>query len=519
MNPDARLRRERLVRGGGLAVLALLAVAQSSPVSAQSSAQPPAPASAPPYAAESGGSLPRVFRELRRCIGPLAPETERKFVGVRWLCNGFEILHATAREALRSVAGLTFAPGEQPEENALARRIGDSREEQTFLQLIAPSMLYGWSGTDTTPGTVSGAATDSEGRVLQASTSGRGIQSWQDFQQNVIPITENPYGRGALFRLAVLNRAANVREAVGAVLPPGGVSPEFEGERQDSQSSGGRSITTNNVVRTAVENAIALTVAKESPQTLVAAQQGPILEAARTNPSVPIPDPLRGARAQEAVASVAFGDLTAGSAGKAVELSGLGFPPTSIAPNLIARDALDALAQRIAGGIQSSLNNLANALNFFGPAAGGLGNLFGPENLSNLASANLPSGPGGPQRLSDIPAQESPPEEPCTGRTPNISVEEARGAAVVLGILGSDPAAVDPNTPLQTRYVPAQRVYNTQGQNAFTGQREIIGPAQFPDPNACVWAVQYAPPGAPTEVVLLEDVPSPSGVRTRLTLP
>ncbi|MDP3685442.1 MAG: hypothetical protein Q8R32_01265 [bacterium] len=480
----------------------------------------------PPLGPETGDALPQTFEELRRCIGPLDAETTKQFVGVRWLCNAFELFHAAARRALESVAGLDVTGGQRGQNSLLEtwRRANVPEDELQFLQQTAASSLYGWTGAPESERARSGTpGTQEEGRIA----------SWQDFQKNVIPITENPHGREALFRLNLLARAANVQDAVSSLTSPGGTFPEFEGERAAGAVVGGAALaaanvlTTNNVASPAEKTGVLLNLLTTLPQTLALAADDPILPASRSNPSDPLPDPLHGALAQGAIQSVAFGDLTAGSAGKGVELSGLGFPPSSIPSALVSQDVLNTLSQRIANSVQNRLNSLNNALNFLGgPAASNLSNVLGPDAFNNLAS-NLFSGPGGtprfpgfppgggPSSLANIPSRDEPRQASCASRQPTISPEGARGLAVLLGL----PPTTDPANPWEIRYVEAQQTYSQRVTDPGSGETLVIGQDDFPNPTSCVWVVSHTPPGASRSAAFIEDTNRQNATRLLLGIP
>lgn len=471
----------------------------------------------PPFGPETGDALAQTVRELRRCIGPLDAQTTPAFVGVRFLCNAFEMFHAAARRALESVAGIDVNGGQRGQNSLLEtwRQAGVPEDEIQSLQRTATSTFYGWTG-----------APESE-----TSEDDTIISGWQDFQKNTIPITENAHGREALFRANLLARQANVQTAVENLAAPGQPYPEFRGEREAAAvaaaavgagatnpilaaalaAEAGR-LATNDIAVPAQKNSDALALLTTLLPLAVVSGDSPLAPTARSNPSDPLVNSLRGASAQETVQAAALGNLTAGGLGRTGELSGLGEAQSSIPSDIINRDILNTFAQRAANAVTNRFNSIANATNFLGPTAGSLANLLGPDNFRDAAS-NLFSGPGGtpqfpgfppgggPRRLADIPNTPPRSEASCANRQPTISPDAARGLAVFLGL----PPATDPANPWELQYLEAQRAYRQQGIDPSTGAARTIAQEDFPNPTTCVWVISHAPPGQSRTAAFIED--------------
>lgn len=518
---------------GALAISHLSArTAHAQPTSAAQALGLGAPSAVlPPFGPVIGNSIGFIVKELRRCIGPISPEMAREWQGARWLCNPEEIPHAIAREVLAQVAGTGPNSATRGQNNPVDawRRLGVSEEETNLSKLAAFNSFYTVLGNP---------VSETAGTVVTPETNDGLLRDWNDFRQLIRP-SKNPWGRLTEIGILTASMENFLQRSLAALAQPGDPYPEFEGERDDAQfgasavaTGDGQTagLSTSRVARSASWNKNIQTLLAESPKTLAEASKDPLVPVSVSSPDSPQVNPLLGALGQAAVQATAFGDrLTGAAAGRSVELTGLGAPSAALPAALVREDLLRSLSQRIATDVQQRLGGLGNALNFLGPAAGGVSDILGTDNFGSLASAfgggggggsggggggGLPGSGGSPSRLEDVPTDQRPPASDCANRTPQITEEEARGIAALKGLT----LPSDPGSPWTTQYVPASSTYGVRAVEPSSGVLLTVGPDFFPDASACLWVVSVAAPNGGTNAILIEDIRTPPPVTLHLNI-
>lgn len=426
---------------------------------------------------QGGHALQQVVREVTKG-GPVSESSARQWQGSGVERNPWERIHAVARDALRTVSGVDYSRIQSAEDNVLNEWEGQNSiptetrdevgKEVGFLRYTAPAAL-GYLPTSGFP----------------IYTPPKELRTWSDLSPVFEPLN-NPMGRASLHRLLLLARVQNTSSALAAAFPPGSAGPEFAGERQDDTGTNTNTprVATDTIVRPSSETSAALAIRQRLPVDYITAKPDSSGIAA-DHPDRIQSHPLTGASGQETITSTGVRGRTAGGLGLLAEDTGYGASP-QIRSNFVSNAVLQVAAQAAADRIQQQLAALARVSDFFGPVAGGLSDIFGPDDFSDRLNDFAGGGGGGlPNTLADIPTQDNPPDATCAARTPTVSAEEAKGAAALLGLRPS----TDPNTPWRANYAAAESLYGIRGRSIKTGIDGTIDATVFPDGKACVWVI------------------------------
>ncbi len=448
-------------------------------------------------------------------------------IGTRWVINPLDYyLAAPARRALEYVFDLD--PSNQGREQKIestteAMEKGNfiSEKEKKYYQKIAPSMFF--LPTSFSSGSVKGATTDANGRVLQENTKSDGaeIKDWGDFAKRFSMAPEDGskppfFMRDYVVRLAAYNTASSVAAATSQIPSDGGALPRLAADASPKPTDN----SMNNIIMT---SGVMEQVQKDLKQD--AREKTLSLNTSLTgNPSMKNPDTALArpyGTQKELEKQISYADETdkgAAASGRNNELvNNAGTQEQN--RDLVSQGMERNIQEQISNQMNNQLAQRQGLQNFFGNSLPGMQNLFGndlgssPWNNFSPPGGDSGSGGGGSgsdgtadpdqvKTINDIPRNSNPASAACSASQRALSENEAIAAAILIRLPYSSTKS---GTALNTYYVSRSEVVGKVPLNGGYIQEEDL-PANM----SCIWVVTYEE-GDTLYVAVIEDTQEQNG--------